>query len=103
MVGTSLAYAVALLQVYLEGAEYNAATESWRLIGGPGDIAGIWAIGKHGKPGQSTIYDVHLIAWFNSSDPGFPFALSGTTTDGDGSITFTGTDVEGGSLTIVDI
>ena len=102
MVGASSAYAVPLLQVYLEGAEYNTATESWRLIGSPGSTARLWAIGNLGKPNQSTIYDVRLIASFNDPGPA-SLDLTGARADGDGSITFTGSGVvEGGSLTIED-
>ena len=73
--GHRAANAVPILQLYLEGATYDFATESWVLAPGGssgGDPFRLWAIGNVAGPGGAgTISDVRLsIAYDKKFFPG---------------------------------
>lgn len=89
--GLRMADAVPILQLYLEGADYNSETESWELSP-PGSSAGepfrLWAIGNVGGPGgKGTISNVRLSAAFSQEalDAGLEIsAMKGSTIGGFG-------------------
>jgi len=68
------AHAVPVLQLYLEGATYDATTETWVLgQGSPGDTAHLWVLGdvgfreptKEDPGGLVPILDVHLAVLYD--------------------------------------
>lgn len=60
LVGTT-ARAVPLLQLYVEGAKYDSATESWDTTFTAGDSVRLWAIGNlQGEGGKGPISNVRL-------------------------------------------
>jgi DNA-directed RNA polymerase specialized sigma24 family protein len=78
-------YAGPILQLYLEGATYDAATESW-TIAQPGPSEGaafrLWAIGNVAGPGgKGTIKDVRISAVYDAAagNPQILFTPSTTT------------------------
>src|SRR5688572_30496497 len=81
------AQAIPLLQLYVEGATYNSATESWQANIPANGIIRLWAIGNVSGPGgKGTISDVKLaIAYGSGSSPSF--TLTPDTTDGFGGYT----------------
>src|SRR5688572_501687 len=81
----SPALAVPILQLYVEGADYDAATETWTLTGA--DTIRLWTIGNVDGPGsKGTIEDVKLsIAYDAGALP--TFSLTPTTTGGYGGFT----------------
>ena len=58
--------AVPVLQIYIDGATYDTATETWVITGT--DVFNIWVIGDIGSVG--TIYDVKLSAAVASAESG---------------------------------
>lgn len=66
MVSAKTAFAVPLLQLYIEGASYNTATQSW-LIGSNDFI--LWVLGNVETKG--TIEDVHLVAAYKTDEKGY--------------------------------
>jgi hypothetical protein len=74
------AKAVALLQIYLEGATYDAASESW-VVSGAGS-ARLWAIGNVAGPGgKGTIKNVRLAVSYAAAE-GVAITLTPSTTGG---------------------
>ena len=67
-----VAHAEPILQLYVEGATYNEATESWDL---PGDTFTLWVIGNTGAKDSGVIEDVKLAFAYNTGE-----VLGGTIT-----------------------
>jgi hypothetical protein len=69
MAAAEPAHAIPILQLYLEGGEYDQNTESWVLeASSQGDPFRIWAIGNvDGPGGKGTIYDVRLAIAYDES------------------------------------
>lgn len=82
------ALAVPLLQLYVEGGEYDAATETW-VVETNGDPIRLWVIGNVDGPGGQPIYDVRLAAAYESPESGIDpvFTITGSTTGGYGGFT----------------
>ena len=78
--GIGTANAVPVLQIYIEGATYDDASETW-ILEGDGTFR-LWVIGDVSSYG--TIEDVMLAAAVNSGETG-TITVTGTTIDGDGS------------------
>ena len=80
-------HAVPLLQLYIEGATYNEADESWEGDFTDGDTLRVWTIGNiSGENGKGTISDVKLaIAYVSSDTP--TITVSESQTDGFGGFT----------------
>jgi hypothetical protein len=81
--------AAPILQLYVEGAHYNDASESWEISGfSDGSSFRLWAIGNVSGPGGAgTIHDVRLaVAYLAESDASTPLVLDITPTriGGDG-------------------
>jgi len=81
-------FAVPILQLYLEGAEYNEQTESWELspVGSSsGAPFRLWVIGNvDGPGGKGTVFDVRLAIAYDEADLGLEIDLQSTTSDGFG-------------------
>jgi hypothetical protein len=79
------AQAVPILQIYIEGASYDAGSETW-VLESSGTFT-IWVIGNISGPGGAgTIEDVQLVAAYLTSEAGGTVTLTPTTT-GDGTYT----------------
>lgn len=81
------ASAIPILQLYIEGANYNSATESWEFVANsPGDNTfRLWVIGNVAGPGgKGTIKDVRIAASFDSNFPAPGISLTPTTAGGVG-------------------
>jgi len=80
--------AVPLLQLYVEGGEYDSATETW-VVHTNGDPIRLWVIGNTGGPEGQPIYDVRLAAAYESPESGIDpvFTITGSTTGGYGGFT----------------
>lgn len=78
------AWAVPVLQIYIEGAVYDQDQESWTLTGGGGPVR-LWTIGNVSGPGGAgTINDVRLsIAYAAGTEP-VTITLTPSTTGGYG-------------------
>ena len=83
------AQAAPALQLYIEGATYDSASESWSIAptgSSSGQPFRLWTIGNvDGPGGKGTISDVRLAISYDQSevtDPGFGITLSGTQTGG---------------------
>lgn len=63
---SSPALAIPVLQLYIEGATYDSATESWRIVT-DGTLI-LWIIGNVGQYGE--IHDVHLAAAVKADEKG---------------------------------
>ncbi|GAB4542954.1 MAG: hypothetical protein Tsb0010_19650 [Parvularculaceae bacterium] len=76
-----------ILQLYIEGAEYDAATETWILQRQIGDPLRLWAIGNTGK--SNPISNVRIAAAYSQADITGPvnFIFTPTTTGGLGGFT----------------
>lgn len=108
ILGAKIAFAVPILQVYIEGATYNSSSETWVVSSGNFRL---WVIGNvNGPGGQGTIEDVKLAAAFSSSETG-SISLTGSTTGGYGGFTdpstsaapvFLQTNTDGSSPTLGD-
>lgn len=82
--GVRIAHALPALQLYLEGATYDQATETWVGNYTSGGTLRLWAIGAVGDYG--TISNVKLaIAYASGDDP--IISLTGSTTGGLGGFT----------------
>lgn len=81
------AEAVPVLQLYVEGATYNTATESWQTTIPANGVIRLWAIGNvTGEGGKGTISNVRLsIAYGSGATPSF--TLTPSTTGGFGGFT----------------
>jgi hypothetical protein len=66
-----VAWAIPVLQIYIEGATYNDDTDSWELTTDGTDPLRVWVIGNVGAVG--TIEDVRFAASF---DEGADFSIS---------------------------
>jgi len=61
--------AVPILQLYIEGATYDTASETWVADFSSGDTIRLWTIGNvAGDGGKGTIYDVKLAIAYSSGD-----------------------------------
>ena len=81
------AQAVPVLQLYIEGATYDAATESWQSAIPANGVIRLWAIGNvTGEGGKGEISNVKLaIAYGSGATPSF--TLTPSTTGGYGGFT----------------
>ncbi len=62
------AFAIPILQLYIDGSTYNSATETWET---PSSSFTLWAIGNVNGPGsKGTITDVFLAAAYDSTETG---------------------------------
>ncbi len=71
LVGQGTAYAVPILQLYIEGAHYDESTETW-VVAPPGSSGGepfrLWAIGNVAGPGGAgAISDVRLSVVYDAT------------------------------------
>lgn len=83
--------AVPALQLYIEGATYNANTETWVTSS---NSFRLWAIGTIGGPGGAgPIMDVRLSAAYNTAESG-SISLGSSTTGGVGGFTDPSTPVD---------
>jgi len=89
LIGQGTAYAIPILQLYVEGAVYDATTESW--VWYPGLTDGpprLWAIGNTGgEGGKGDILNVKLAVAYSAQYPGLEVFLSPSTTGGYGGFT----------------
>jgi hypothetical protein len=68
VLGQSTAYAVPILQLYIEGGYYDVGRESWVAQAPGGDTFRLWAIGNVAGPGGAgTISDVNLSVAYDAS------------------------------------
>lgn len=75
------AHAIPILQLYVEGAEYDSVSETWVLNTSNGSFK-LWAIGNTaGSGSKGNILDVKLAAAFNAQQPAPTITLTSTTTD----------------------
>lgn len=83
------AHAVPLLQLYIEGATYNQATETWELDRPIDQHLRLWTIGNVAGPGgKGTLSDVRLAIAYGSDFGAAPtFTLASSTTGGLGGFT----------------
>lgn len=106
------ARAVPLLQLYIEGATYNGATETWELVRPIDQTLRLWTIGNvAGGGGKGTLSDVRLAVAYDSIFAGASFALASSTTGGYGGFSdpstpgaaiHNGTHADGSSPTMAD-
>lgn len=93
VLGTSSAFAVPVLQLYVEGATYNQEHESWVFDAIEGDPIRVWVIGNvDGPGGMGTISEVKLSIVYEDPVPGdggsnVQFELNPSTTGGYGGFT----------------
>lgn len=80
--GMPQAYAIPNLQLYIEGATYNASTETWDFVPSGGSFT-LWAIGNtlEDYGGHGDIEDVSLIAAYNANASDVSISLTPTTTN----------------------
>lgn len=78
------AHAIPVLQIYLEGATYDAASESWLANFSAGGTLRLWTIGDVSSKG--TIYDVKLAVAYDADDSP-TITLTPATTGGYGGFT----------------
>lgn len=83
-----IAVAVPLLQIYLEGAEYDPVTETW-VLSPEGSSSGVpfrvWTIGNTAGPGsKGDICDVKLAIAYSAEDLGLQIDLTPSQIGGDG-------------------
>ena len=84
LAASGVAKAEPLLQLYIEGATYDLATETW-IAGYRPEGLKLWVIGNVGGPGgKGTIKDVKLIAAYDNSLPVPAITLTPNTTGGYG-------------------
>jgi hypothetical protein len=76
LLGHSTAHAIPILQLYIEGAEYDEASQSWVWVGHkdgapPQDGFTLWAIGNVAGPGgKGDILDVRLSVAYGDDSEG---------------------------------
>ncbi len=82
----SNAYAVPILQLYIEGAAYDAGTETWVLSPvAPTQTFRLWAIGNVAGPGGAgAIYDAKLSVLYEASLAPVTISLTGAKAGGTG-------------------
>jgi hypothetical protein len=112
MMAAAPARAVPLLQLYIEGATYNGATETWELVRPIDQPLRLWTIGNVAGPGgKGTLSDVRLAIAYDSGFAGAGFSLISSTTGGYGGFAdpstpggaiFNGVHVDGSSPTMSD-
>lgn len=79
LAGTGTAQAIPVLQLYVEGATYNTTTDTWVLDVTDGTPFTLWVLGNTDGPGgKGSIYDVKLVAVYDSDESG-SIAISGAT------------------------
>jgi hypothetical protein len=80
ILGQGKAYAIPILQLYMEGAHFDETTQSWVLIdhAGQGPVEfRLWAIATVRKPvGKGTVEDVRLSVAFSSKESGLSISLT---------------------------
>ena len=85
ILGANTAFAVPLLQIYMEGGTYDASTETW-VVNGPssGGSVRLWVIGNTAGPGSipGSIDAVRLSAAYGKSWGSIPVELTPSTTLG---------------------
>ncbi|MGE0483685.1 MAG: choice-of-anchor N protein [Gammaproteobacteria bacterium] len=90
-IAVSSAYAVPVLQLYVEGAVYDLDHESWVFDLTQSRTIRLWAIGNVAGPGgKGSIYDVKLSAVYHDVTPGVmdaEISLASSTTGGFGGFT----------------
>lgn len=84
LVGQTTAYAIPILQLYIEGAKYDDSTETW--VWGGGGTPRLWAIGNISGPGGAgPISDVRLAVAYPAAIAGaITITLEPTLIGGDG-------------------
>jgi hypothetical protein len=112
LAGMGSAQAVPLLQLYIEGATYNGATETWELARPIDDPIRLWTIGNvDGPGGKGALSDVRLAVAYDSIFAGASFLFASSTTGGLGGFTdpsapaatvYNGTHTDGSSPTLAD-
>ena len=99
------AHATPILQLYIEGATYNPATESWEatpLNSSSGVPFPLWAIGNvDGPGGKGSISDVRLSVAYDAVDEAPTILLTPGTTGGFGG--FTDPSIPTGTGTLLQI
>jgi hypothetical protein len=85
ILGQGTAYAIPILQLYIEGATYDNATETWVLT--PAGSSGgepflLWAMGNVDGPGA--VSNVRLSVAYSKEDVGFAISFTPVTTGGYG-------------------
>jgi hypothetical protein len=77
------AQAVPILQLYVEGAEYNTETESWDFTSEDG-TANVWVIANTGSPSsKGTVFDVNLVVAYDAQNTEAAVSLLGSDPVGD--------------------
>lgn len=81
-IGNTPAFAVPLLQIYIEGSTYDSTTETWVLNSNNTGSLRLWVIGNVDGPGgkEGPIEDVKLSAVYDSSYGALNIAVTGSTT-----------------------
>ena len=112
MMTAAPARAVPLLQLYIEGATYNEAAETWELLRPIDQPLRLWTIGNvDGPGGKGALSDVRLAVAYESVFAGASFALAPSTTGGyggfddpstPGAAIHNGTHADGSSPTLAD-
>lgn len=79
LLGTQPAQAIPVLQLYVEGGQYDAGTDTWTISGA--SPVRLWVIGNvDGPAGKGAITDVRLSAAYSSADAGLLLSLTPSTT-----------------------
>ena len=87
---TPTAHAVPALQVYIEGATYDDAEESWKITSPSNAPLRLWAIGNvDGKGGKGPITDVRAAFAYSSGAGNVTINITPTTTGNYGGFTDT--------------
>jgi len=85
---TGSAWGIPALQLYVEGATYDAATESWVVADGSGGPIRLWCIGNTDGPGShGDILNVRLAIAYYHADAPVTIGITPSTTGGYGGFT----------------
>lgn len=93
------AFALPVLQVYVEGGTYDSTTDTWTLTSagtGSGGTVRVWVIGNTtGSGSKGAISDVNMVISYDSQSPAPTATLDGSTTGGFGGVTDPSTAADG--------
>ncbi len=81
------AHAVPSLQLYIDGATYDASDETW--VVGPGSPVTLWLIGNPATAGGFDLTNLHIVAGYDAADAGGVSITLTPTTTGDSVFTDT--------------
>jgi hypothetical protein len=99
------AFALPVLQVYIEGGTYDNTTDTWTLDTagtGSGGTARVWVIGNvSGEGGKGAISDVNMVISYDAQIGTPGVTLSGSTTGGYGGVTDPSTAADGSHVQTV--